>query len=203
MNKKQAVIIVTLLVLIVCAGVLAAKVNSPLYVSDSDFGDSSSNATIDNSTNSINSTGNTVTNNTTSNSSATNNTASNSAKASNTSIKSNYFSDSKLTRDKADAKTLETLKAMIDDKNTSAQDRETATQQSIAITTDSTNDTTVESMLKGKGYKDALCTITNDRVTVVVKCDSDKLSDKQLREIKDVVLSVTKLRNIEIQAPVH
>ena len=52
MNKKQAVIIVTLLVLIVCAGVLAAKVNSPLYVSDSDFGDNISNITADNSTNS-------------------------------------------------------------------------------------------------------------------------------------------------------
>lgn len=32
MNKKQAVIIVSLLVLIVCAGVLATKVQSPLYL---------------------------------------------------------------------------------------------------------------------------------------------------------------------------
>jgi stage III sporulation protein AH len=200
MNKKQAVIIVTLLVLIVCAGVLAAKVNSPLYVSDSDFGDSISNTTADNSTNS---TSNTIANSAASNSAAANNATSNAANSTSRSTNSDYFSSSKLTRKQADAKTLETLKSLIDDKNTSAEDRETASHQAIAITTDSTNDATVENMLKGKGYKDALCTITNDRVTVVVKCDSDKLSDKQLREIKDVVLSVTKLRNIEIQAPVH
>lgn len=38
MNKKQGVIIVTLLVLIICAGVLATKVNSPLYVNGTEMG---------------------------------------------------------------------------------------------------------------------------------------------------------------------
>ncbi|MDP4087754.1 MAG: SpoIIIAH-like family protein [Bacillota bacterium] len=37
MNKKQAGIIVTLLALIVCAGILAAKVNGPLGVTNDDF----------------------------------------------------------------------------------------------------------------------------------------------------------------------
>ncbi len=36
MNKKQAVIILTLLVLIICAGVLATRMNSPLYVDVND-----------------------------------------------------------------------------------------------------------------------------------------------------------------------
>jgi stage III sporulation protein AH len=38
MNKKQAGIIVTLLALIVCAGILAARVNGPLEVSNLDSG---------------------------------------------------------------------------------------------------------------------------------------------------------------------
>ncbi len=38
MNKKQGVIIVTLLALIVCTGVLATKLNSPLYVNGADEG---------------------------------------------------------------------------------------------------------------------------------------------------------------------
>lgn len=177
MNRKQAVIIVTLLVLIVCAGVLAAKVNSPLYVSDTNFNDSISN-------------------------SASTDTSSSST-ANKTTVKSDYISEARLTRDKNTAQTIESLKDIIDDKNSSQTYRDTASQQSITITTAKNNDTTVETMLKGKGYKDALCTIINDKVTVVVKCDSEKLSDKQLREIKDVVLSVTKLRNIEIAAPVH
>ncbi|MBK5241309.1 SpoIIIAH-like family protein [Clostridium sp.] len=37
MNKKQSGIILTLVVLIVCAGYLATKVNGPLYVNDNDF----------------------------------------------------------------------------------------------------------------------------------------------------------------------
>ena len=36
MNKKQAVIILTLLVLIICVGALATKMNSPLYVDVND-----------------------------------------------------------------------------------------------------------------------------------------------------------------------
>jgi stage III sporulation protein AH len=185
MNKNQAVIIVTLLVLIVCAGVLAAKVNSPLYVNDSNFNT--------NDTSGLDSGNSTV-----------NNTASNKTSNSTDTIsKSNYFADSRLSRIQTDQKTLQELKSIIDDKNTTAQDRTTATQESIAITTDSTNDTKVENLLKGKGYKDALCTIENDKVTVVVKCNTDKLTDKQLREIKDVVISVTKLRNIEIGPPVN
>ena len=36
MNKKQAVIILTLLVLIICAGVIATKMNDNLYVNVDD-----------------------------------------------------------------------------------------------------------------------------------------------------------------------
>lgn len=181
MNRKQAVIIVTLLVLIVCAGVLATKVNSPLYVSDTDL---------------VNS------NNSTSNSSPTNSSDNNAANAT-TSSSSNYFADARLTREKTNAQTIATLKSIIDDKNASQANKDSATQQSINISTASTNATKVENMLKGKGYKEALCTINGDKVSVVVKSDAQKLSDIQQREIRDVVLSVTNLRNIEIESPVH
>lgn len=180
MNKKQAVIIVTLLVLIVCAGVLATKVNSPLYVSDTDLTDNGSStvSTDGTDTNKANTT-------------------------SSTSSKSDYFADARLTREKTNAKTIATLKSIIDDKNVSQESKQNATQKSIDISTASANATKVENMLKAKGYKEALCTINDDKVSVVVKADDQKLSDKQQREIRDVVLSVTNLRNIEIEPPVH
>ncbi|AGK97673.1 SpoIIIAH-like family protein [Clostridium pasteurianum] len=179
MNRKQAVIIVTLLVLIVCAGVLATKVNSPLYVSDTDLVNSN------NSTASTNSSDNNAANATTSNSNL------------------NYFADARLTREKTNAQTIAALKSIIDDKNVSQESKQNATQKSIDISTASTNATKVENMLKGKGYKEALCTINGDKVSVVVKSDAQKLSDVQQREIRDVVLSVTNLRSIEIEPPVH
>lgn len=174
MNRKQAIIIVTLFVLIVCAGVLAAKVNSPLYTSDTNFADNSTNSAAADTSSNIKNT-----------------------------AKSDNFAETRLTRDKSSAETIQTLKSIIDDKNAPQESRENATKQSISIATSKENTTTIENMLKNKGYKDALCTILNDRVNIVVKCDADKLSDKQQREIKDVVLSVTKIRNIEISPPVH
>lgn len=44
MNRKQAFIIATLLVLIVCAGILATKVNSPLYTDANELTQTNSNA---------------------------------------------------------------------------------------------------------------------------------------------------------------
>lgn len=48
MNKKQLAIIVTLLVLIVCAGVLAAQLNNTLTISDSDISNGTSTISLNN-----------------------------------------------------------------------------------------------------------------------------------------------------------
>ena len=173
MNRKQAVIIVALLILIVCAGVLATRVQSPLYVSDTDLVDSSNNTNSSTPSNSTNK----------------------------TSGKQDYFAEAKLTRDKTSEETVANLKEIIDDKNATAQNKESAQQESISIALEQQNEMKVENMLKGKGYKDALCTINSDKVNVVVKGNSAKLSDEQQRQIRDVVLNVTKIRNIEIQPP--
>lgn len=174
MNRKQAVIIVALLILIVCAGVLATRVQSPLYVSDTDLVDSNTtNATTpDNSTNK-------------------------------TSGKQDYFAEARLTREKTSEETVANLKEIIDDKNATVQNKQNAEQESMSIVLEQQNEMKVENMLKGKGYKEALCTINSDKVNVVVKGNNAKLSDQQQREIRDVVLNVTKIRNIEIQPPVQ
>lgn len=174
MNRKQAVIIVALLVLIVCAGVLATRVQSPLYVSDTDLVNSNNtnSSTSDNSTNK-------------------------------TSGKQDYFAEARLTRDKTSQESVSSLKEIMDDKNQTTENKQNAEQESVAIVTEQQNEMKVENMLKGKGYKEALCTINNAKVNVVVRVDNEKLSDQQQREIKDVILSVTQIRNIEIQAPVH
>jgi len=174
MNRKQAVIIVALLVLIVCAGVLATKVQSPLYVSDTDLvdGNNTNSSTSDNETNK-------------------------------TSANQDYFAEARLTREKTSEETVANLKEIIDDKNTTAENKQSAEQESVAIALEQQNEMKVENMLKGKGYAEALCTINDNKVNVVVKAENDKLTDQQQREIEDVVLSVTQIRNIEIQAPVH
>lgn len=163
MNKKQGVIIVTLLALIVCAGVLATRLRSPLYVNGVS---KSSNADIE--------------------------------KGSDTSKGSEYFEETKLTRDKKDADTLQTLKALADDKNVSQENRDDAAKKYTQLAMNNSYESKIETTLKGKGYEDVICSVEDNSVRIIIK-GKDKLTDKETREIKDVVLNISKFRNVEIE----
>ena len=165
MNKKQAAIIVTLLVLIVCAGYLASKVNGPLYVNDTELGGGSANSF--NQTDKQNS------------------------------KKSDYFAETRLIRDQKSNVTTQTLKNIIDDKNVSKESKDNAVKKYTEITVNSNNETRIESILKGKGFDDVVCLIEDDKARIIVK-SKEKLTDKQIRQIQDVVMSVAKIRNVEI-----
>ena len=160
MNKKQAFIIATLLVLIVCAGVLAARVNSPLYVDSSEIS-KNVNAPADKNG------------------------------------KSDFFTESRLNRDQDRAKILPTYKTIIDDPTSSKEAKETMTQKLKALTTNTENEQKIENALKGKGFEDSFCVILDEKVTVYVKT-KDKLTDKQTKEIKNIVLGATKIKDVEI-----
>ena len=167
MNKKQAVIIVTLLALIVCAGVLATKLNSPLYVN----GSSVAKATTD----SFNTSTKQTTKSTT-----------------------DYFADTKLSRDQKDAQTLQTLKALVDDKNVSTQNRNDAAEKYTKIAMDSNYADKIESTLKSKGFDNAVCSIEGNTARVIVK-QTKVLTDKQTRDIKNVVVGIAKINDVEIE----
>lgn len=176
MNKKQAVIIVTLLVLIVCAAVLATKFRSPyLYVNDTDLDNSNNKSTV-----------------------SMNKDSSKNTSSSSTSTKSDLFSQGKLDREQKDTSEMQELKNMIDDKSVSSSTRAAAEQKLMALTDNDAKSTKIETLLKSKGFKDVLCSINNNKITVNVKASSSKLSDIQLRDIKDVVNNVTGSRNIEV-----
>jgi len=175
MNKKQAVIIVTLLVLIVCAAVLATKFRSPyLYVNDTDL-DNNNKSTV-----------------------SMNKDSSKNTSSSSTSTKSDLFSQGKLDRMQKDNSEMQELKNMIDDKSVSSSTRAAAEQKLMALTDNDAKCTKVENLLKSKGFKDVFCSINNNKVTVNVKNSSSSLTDVQLRDIKDVVNNVTGNRNIEV-----
>lgn len=165
MNKKQAVIIVTLLALIVCAGVLATKLNSPLYVNS---GDSGSSAVSFN----------------------------NNDKQSD---KSQFFAETKLTRDQKNTETLQTLKTLIDDQNVSKENRDDAAKKYTELAMNTNYEAKIEATLKSKGYEDAICSIEDDNKARVIVKGKDKLTDKDTREIKDVVMGIAKIQEVEIE----
>ncbi|PRR78796.1 SpoIIIAH-like protein [Clostridium liquoris] len=164
MNKKQAVIIVTLLALIVCMGLLATRLNNPLYVQGE--GDKSA-ISLKNNDN---------------------------KKATNT---SNYFAEAKMVRDNKNAQTLQNLKSVMEDKNISQQQRDKTAEKYAALAMAVNYQNNIELNLQAKGYEDVVCTLNETKATVIVK-SSEKLTDKQLKEIQSAVMNETKIKEVEV-----
>lgn len=161
MNKKQAFIIATLLVLIVCAGILATKVNSPLYVDSGEIAQDASTSTK-------------------------------------SADKNNFFTEMDLSRQQTYATTVPTYKTMIEDPNSTKEAKEAAAEKLRIFTENNTNEKSIEAQLKGKGYKESFCQISENKVMVYVRADKEKLTDKETREIKNIVLGITKMKDVEI-----
>ncbi|MEG2018201.1 MAG: SpoIIIAH-like family protein [Clostridium sp.] len=156
MNKKQTIIISSLVVLILFAGFLATKVNGPLYV---DKGGEK-----------------------------------NAVSASAT----NYFTTARLERDNTRQITLTNLKALLNDENTPEDQKAQAADDYKNLALQSDKEMRVELGLQAQGFDEALCTIDNDKATVVVKYQGE-LSDQQIRQIKDVIMSKAEISDIEIK----
>ena len=109
-----------------------------------------------------------------------------------------FFLEAKLAREQDTARTLHSLKTLIDDENISKQYKDIATSKYINIVTASNNETSIELILKSKGYDEVVAIITDDKVRVIIKYHK-KLSKKQLNEIRDTVINVTKIKDIEVQ----
>jgi stage III sporulation protein AH len=165
MNRKQAGIILTLLALIVCAGILAARVNGQV-----DDGTGSSLTSLP-FTNTDKQTSNTK----------------------------DYFYESRNTREQQDAQTMQNLKSVIDDKNTSANQKTDAQKELTALTMARDYETRIELSVKGKGFEDALCLIEGPKARVIVK-SKDSLNEKQSIQIQESVASVSKIKDVVIEA---
>lgn len=164
MNRKQAGIIVTLLVLIVFAGYLATKLNDPLYSLEGELDGGKTAISVSESQSST----------------------------------TNYFEEARLTREQQTAQTLQTLKSFMDDENTPKEEKEKAAEQYREIALQQDSETRLELKLKGQGFEDAVCYIEGNKVKVIVK-SSEELSDQQLNQIRDIVMSQTKIKDVEIK----
>ncbi|MBU3214185.1 SpoIIIAH-like family protein [Clostridium estertheticum] len=112
---------------------------------------------------------------------------------------STYFVEAKLSRNQDNDKTLQTIKTLIDDTNTPKDQKAVAAKQYLNISMAAQNQSDIELALKAQGFEESMCSIVNDKVQVVIKTDKKQLTDEQLRSIKDIVMSKTKLEKIEVK----
>lgn len=163
MNKKQAGIILTLLALIICTGILAAKVNNNLdTVGPTDLG------------------------------------GLNGLKGTISESKNDYFTYARAEKDQNDTRTIETLKGIIENQNTSKENKDKATEEYTKLTTNQKYETSIELSLRGKGYEDVLCFIENNQARVYIKT-KEKLTAKQVAQIQEVITSISQIREVIIE----
>lgn len=173
-KPKQAGIILTLLVGIICVGLLAHRVNSQLTENGQYTAAVNENKDKDKDKETT-------------------------KKDKETAEKvDDYFYELKSTKEQEDQKVVQTLRAIIADQNTSKEQKEKATDELTRKTTSSSNESRIELNIKSKGFAEAVCFIQDDSARVVVKKDGN-LTEKETIEIQDIVKNVTQIYDVQIE----
>ncbi|RKD27878.1 stage III sporulation protein AH [Caminicella sporogenes DSM 14501] len=113
--------------------------------------------------------------------------------------KSSYFLQAKIDIEVEREKTIERFDEIINSKMTDEESRKSAIKKKMAIIDLINKEKIVESLIKSKGFEDAVVFITNESVYVTVK--DEELSKSDIAKILDIVTRETKVSidNIKIQ----
>lgn len=167
MTRKQFGIIFTLLALILCVGVLAAKLNNGGLNDPTDLSQVLSTENIDGGDKE-------------------------------TLSQKDYFYDSRSTREQQDSSTIQNLKAIIADENTSQEKKDDATKELTKKTMDKDKEGRIELSIKNKGYDDALCRLDPDKATVIIKSQNG-LEEKDSVAIQEIVQDISNIKDVIIE----
>ena len=111
---------------------------------------------------------------------------------------SEIFLEIRVARDQSTANTLKTLKTLIDTEKVSKETKDLASSKYIEIALGMNNESKIESIIKSKGYQDVVVSIADNSVRVIVRSNKN-LNNNQLKQIQDIVRSIIKVENIEIE----
>lgn len=101
----------------------------------------------------------------------------------------NYFTSLKDERAKAREESLQIIDEILDKDNLTDEEKEQAVQTAARIADNANNESTVESVLKAKGFSEVAVVIGEKDVNVVVK--AKELTAAQTAQIKDAVTAGT------------
>lgn len=106
-----------------------------------------------------------------------------------TTTTADFFDSKKLSREQVRAISNEKLMSIIDSDNLSEAAKEDAVNKMVSLTTIAEKENATETLLEAKGFSDALVTITEDNVDVVVNAPS--LTAQEVAQITDIVTRKT------------
>ena len=112
-----------------------------------------------------------------------------STEASGTSEDHDYFGASRLSREQARDEAVSTLKELSESETADQTAKDEAAAQISALAEDSVTEANIESMIRAKGYEDAVVMIGDESVNVVVAPPEGGLQATDVTVIKDIVVA--------------
>lgn len=114
---------------------------------------------------------------------------------------SDYFTTAKTEREKNLKTAIETVKELLKNENLTDEDKTEAVKKTEAIASNMEKETNIETLLKAKGFSQALAVIGNDGINIIVK--SDGLTTANTMQIQDIAttesgLDLSKIKIIPV-----
>ena len=100
-----------------------------------------------------------------------------------------YFAASRLTREQARDEAVSTLKELSESEEADQTAKDEAAAQISALAEDSVAEANIESLIRAKGYEDAVVMIGDDSVNAVVAPPEGGLQATDVTVIKDIVVA--------------
>lgn len=100
-----------------------------------------------------------------------------------------YFSAAAINREKSRDEALQTLQVIVDSAEEFPETRDKALSEILEIASSIEIETTVEEMIKAKGFEDCVAIISGDNINVIVK--SEGLLTSEVAQITDIVKGET------------
>lgn len=98
-----------------------------------------------------------------------------------------YFSESRIERDRGRSKAMDSLRSIAENKDSSAEVKRDAEARMLTMAERIEQEAAAEAEMKAKGFEDAVVYINDTAVTVVVKCDHE-LTAGDAAKIQEIVV---------------
>lgn len=110
----------------------------------------------------------------------------------------NFFIEYRLERDKARSEQLDIYREMINNSNTDKTTKEEAQKKMLQLTEKMEKEMEIESLIRARGYPDALSYIHDQSVDVIVQTKNKTLSENDVAKIGDIIVKTTGFKTEDV-----
>ena len=105
----------------------------------------------------------------------------------------NYFDTARLERKESRDNALKLLREAAADEKATQEAIDEANKKTQQIAADTLTESTIENLVKAKGYKDCVAFINSNSVSVVISATGEGLQNSDIAKVKDIVMEETGL----------